>query len=64
MDEQDLRFRMFTGYAGWGPNQLEGELATGAWAVVPASAGTLFETPAKEMWSNLLPPTLPQPSLN
>jgi putative transcriptional regulator len=59
-----LRFRMFSGYSGWGPDQLEGELAGGAWAVVPATSDLLFDTPAEELWDRLLPPTIPQPSLN
>jgi putative transcriptional regulator len=59
-----LRYRMFNGYAGWGPGQLESELATGAWAVAPASGQALFETPIAEMWISLVPPTIPQPSLN
>jgi putative transcriptional regulator len=61
---QDLRYRMFTGYSGWGPNQLEGELAAGAWAVVPATAAALFEIPIEDLWSSLLPPSIPQPSMN
>ena len=35
--------RMFLGYAGWGPGQLERELAQGAWLVAPASARLVFE---------------------
>src|SRR5258708_7633436 len=31
------RYRMFNGYAGWGPRQLEGELEAGAWSLVPAN---------------------------
>jgi putative transcriptional regulator len=62
--EHPLRFRVFTGYAGWGPEQLEGELSAGAWAIVPASAPLLFDTPPQELWDILLPPSLPQPSLN
>ncbi len=59
-----LRFRVFKGYAGWGPSQLEGELSAGAWSVVAAEGDVLFETPIDDLWSNLLPPLLPQPSLN
>jgi putative transcriptional regulator len=59
-----LRFRVFLGYAGWGPDQLEGELAAGAWAVVPATGALLFDTPVDDFWDNLLPPTIPQPSMN
>jgi putative transcriptional regulator len=61
---QDLHFRMFLGYAGWAAGQLEQELASGAWAVVAAQGSVLFETPAEDLWKDLLPPVLPQPSLN
>lgn len=60
----ELQFRLFAGYAGWGPDQLEGELSQGVWAVVPASGDVLFSTPAEELWDRLLPPTIPQPSMN
>lgn len=63
-EEATFRFRVFLGYAGWGPDQLERELASGAWAVVPASAKLLFDSPVAEMWSALLPPSIPQPSVN
>jgi putative transcriptional regulator len=61
---QVYRFRLFTGYAGWGPGQLEGELAAGAWAVVPATGQILFGTPHEDLWDRLVPPAIPQPSLN
>jgi putative transcriptional regulator len=56
--------RLFAGYAGWGPGQLEQELQQGAWAVSPADAQTLFKTSPKDLWSHLRPPAIPQPSLN
>ncbi len=58
------RYRMYTGYAGWGPDQLERELAEGAWMIVPATRELLFDTPTDELWDRLMPPALPQPSLN
>jgi putative transcriptional regulator len=61
---QTLRFRMFTGYAGWGPGQLEGELVAGAWSIVPATSQLLFDAPVEDLWERLAPPTIPQPSLN
>jgi putative transcriptional regulator len=61
---QTLRFRVFSGYAGWGGGQLEGELATGAWALKPANGSLLFETPSAELWDRLAPPRLPEPSVN
>src|SRR5947209_1645429 len=42
---EPLRFRMFSGYSGWGPRQLEGELAEKAWAVVRATSTDLFDIP-------------------
>ncbi len=59
-----LRFRVFSGYAGWGEGQLEGELASGAWSLKPANATLLFETPVREMWDRLSPPRIPEPSVN
>jgi putative transcriptional regulator len=63
-ESESLRYRLFSGYSGWGPDQLEGERASGAWAVVPATAEILFSTPADELWERLVPPSIPQPSVN
>lgn len=60
----DWTFRVFTGYSGWGPGQLERELAEGAWAVVPARREFIFETPLEELWLRLVPSSIPTPSLN
>lgn len=62
--ESEYRFRVFMGYSGWGPGQLEGELDAGAWTVVAADGQTLFDTPAADLWGLLVPPKLPQPSMN
>jgi putative transcriptional regulator len=37
--------RVFIGYAGWGPGQLERELAGGAWQVAPASPEDVLGAP-------------------
>jgi putative transcriptional regulator len=62
--DHDLRFKMFSGYSGWGPQQLEGELVEKAWAVVRATSEHLFDTPVEDLWTRVLPPTIPEPSLN
>jgi len=36
------RLRLFIGYAGWAPGQLDRELARGSWFVVPASKDLVF----------------------
>lgn len=38
------------GYAGWGAQQLEGEMAANAWLNGPANASVLFEHPAEQRW--------------
>ena len=38
------------GCAGWGPGQLERELAEPSWLTVPASAGLLFDAPLEHRW--------------
>jgi putative transcriptional regulator len=52
--EPPTRLRILLGYAGWGPGQLESELAQGAWLVAPADASVLFETDVDAMWSQVV----------
>ena len=63
-DPTEGRFRVFTGYAGWGPDQLESEMNQGAWIVLPADGQILFETPVQDLWEMLAPTTLHDPSMN
>jgi putative transcriptional regulator len=58
------KYRVFAGYAGWGPEQLEGELKEGAWVVITAHGELIFSTPAEELWQRLAPQPAPQPSMN
>jgi putative transcriptional regulator len=45
--------RFFVGYAGWGPGQLDFEVAAGAWHVLPFEPGMLGMK-AEAMWRALL----------
>ncbi|MGD9000035.1 MAG: YqgE/AlgH family protein [Granulosicoccaceae bacterium] len=38
------------GYAGWGPGQLEQEMAENAWLSVPADTAIIFDTPIERRW--------------
>ena len=58
------RYRIFQGFSGWGPGQLEREIAAGAWAVTAATAELLFDVPPDELWMRLRPRSIPEPSLN
>jgi putative transcriptional regulator len=46
------QLRLFLGYAGWGPGQLEAELAAGAWVVVPYADAPVFDVAEEELWSH------------
>jgi putative transcriptional regulator len=47
-------FRMYSGYAGWAPGQLEAEIARGDWHVVQADAETVFEKDPSAVWPELI----------
>jgi putative AlgH/UPF0301 family transcriptional regulator len=47
-------YRLFTGFAGWAPGQLESELARDDWFVLPASAGLVFRSDTSGMWEELV----------
>jgi putative transcriptional regulator len=42
------------GYAGWGPGQLEGELAQRSWFTTPADANLVFEEARDRVWENAM----------
>src|SRR5664279_1865383 len=55
------RLRVFAGHAGWSPDQLDAELAEGAWWVVHGSPVDLFSEDPRTMWVRVLrrqPPPL------
>jgi putative transcriptional regulator len=44
------RCRLLLGYAGWGPGQLDQELAASAWLTAPADPDLVFGIPPEDMW--------------
>ena len=46
--------RLFAGYSGWGPGQLDVELAAEAWIVVDAEVGDPFLPDGEALWSRIL----------
>ena len=48
------RARVFAGYAGWGPGQLEAELDESSWIVEDAEQFDLFPDPHADLWSLIL----------
>ena len=48
------RVRVFAGYSGWGPGQLEGEMAESSWIVVPAEPDDAFAPDPDELWRTVV----------
>ncbi|HEX5565915.1 MAG TPA: YqgE/AlgH family protein [Streptomyces sp.] len=46
--------RIFAGYAGWGPGQLENELEEGAWYVVESEPGDVSSPAPERLWRAVL----------
>jgi putative transcriptional regulator len=44
------KFMLIFGYAGWGPAQLEGELAANAWYTAPIDPALVFDMPRDKVW--------------
>jgi putative transcriptional regulator len=48
------RARVFAGYAGWGPGQLESEIAEASWILEAAIPEDIFTDDPDELWSTVL----------
>ena len=48
------KIRMFVGYAGWSPGQLEDEMKRRAWLTHPASLEMVFDTDPAQLWQAIL----------
>jgi len=45
--------RILVGYSGWGPGQLEAEIARGDWTLAPAEANAIFNGKSEHPWPDL-----------
>lgn len=48
------KVKVFAGYAGWGPGQLDDELKRDSWLIYPASLDIIFAKYPKQLWQRLL----------
>jgi putative transcriptional regulator len=54
LDGAIRRARVFAGHAGWGPGQLEDELAEEAWIVEPPERDEIFTEDPADLWAAVL----------
>jgi putative transcriptional regulator len=46
--------RVYAGYSGWSPGQLEAEIDEGAWYVLAAQPGDVFAADPGRLWRQVL----------
>jgi len=54
LDKPPAKIRFFSGYSGWAPGQLQGELERGDWLVVDADAKTVFLRDTSRLWQDMV----------
>ena len=52
--EAIMRARVFAGYSGWAPGQLEGEIEEDAWLLTPATEGDVFTDDPERLWERVV----------
>jgi len=52
--ENKKPLHLYSGYAGWGPLQLNREISTGAWGVIEYDPALMFDTPPEEIWKKAM----------
>jgi putative transcriptional regulator len=52
--DTDLRYRVYSGYSGWGKRQLDGEVSRNDWLDLPATAEQVFGDDPYALWDDLV----------
>lgn len=54
LDDPARRYRLYAGFAGWAPNQLQSEFMRDGWYVLPADADTVFRRDTEGLWEEMI----------
>jgi putative transcriptional regulator len=52
VNQSDQPFKIFSGYSGWGPGQLESEIEQGGWLTFAANSDHVFDSP-EGLWKQV-----------
>jgi putative transcriptional regulator len=52
--DPDARYRLYVGFSGWAPRQLQSEFVRNDWYVLPADETTLFREKSEGLWEELV----------
>lgn len=52
--DKDARYRLYAGFSGWAPRQLESEFGRDGWYVLPADEATVFREDTSGLWEELV----------
>jgi len=47
-------YRLYSGFSGWAPRQLEAEMRRDSWYILPASESVIFRDDVRGLWRELL----------
>lgn len=54
VSDPNAKYRLYAGFAGWAPRQLESELKRDDWYVLPADEATVFRRDVDGLWEELV----------
>ena len=52
--DRNRQYRLYAGFAGWAPRQLESEFERDGWYVLPADAQAVFRGDLRDLWQELV----------
>ena len=54
LSDKSRRYRLYAGFSGWAPRQLESEFARDGWYVLPANEEAVFRKDMSNLWQELV----------